>query len=352
MIEEKIDLTRRQFLGRSALFGAALVSLPSIIEACGNSPSSTTSGAARTLTLAHQEPPTGTVLGYHGDVFKEHLEKLSNGNLKINLYPGGTLGDEPVMTKKTLAGDIDFSFSSLTNVAIVAPAAAIAQAHYIYTGETHLLKSLSDSNVNQAFDKLMAESVTSARTLGLYTEGIRNVYSKFAIHSISDVKGKKIRVTASATESAFWSNYGAVPVQISFSQVYTSMQTGLIQMAENNVTAYLAEKHYEPAPIYSATEHEADVYTFWMSMKAWNSLSAQQQGWVEQAANETQPLVNNKAIQLWHDSLSQVQKLGVQYVSPIDKSGFEQAANSIVDPQAQKLGPSAVKFLDAIRKLA
>lgn len=350
MFEGKSDLTRRRFLGRTALFGAALTGLPAIMEACGGS-SASSSGAPRKLTLGYVEPHDGTVLGYHGDLFKANLEKVSNGSLTLNIYPGGVLGDDVVLTKKVVAGEVDFAIATLANSSVVAPAASIAQLEYVFTGEAHLLRALNDASVNQAFKQLISQSVSTARTLGLYTEGIRNAYAKFPIHSIADVKGKKIRIQASATENAFWSAYGAVPLQISFTQVYTSLQTGVIDMAENNVTAYLAEKHYEPAPYYNSTEHEADAYHVWMSMKAFNSLSKQQQGWVDEAATMTQPDVNNKAIQLWHQSLDQVLKLGVHYVNNVDKSGFMSAANAIQDQQAQKLGQSAVSLLAQIRKL-
>jgi TRAP-type transport system periplasmic protein len=350
VLTNRDHLSRREFLGRSALIGAGLTSLPAIIDACGGS-TPTSAGAARTLTLAYDEPHDGTVLGYHADVFKEHLEKISNGNLKITTYPGAVLGDETILSKKTLAGDLDLSFSSVSNSAVVAPAGAVLGLEYIFKGEAHLLKSVNDSAVNQAFIALIAEKVTTARSLGLFTEGIRNVYSKSAVRSIADVKGKKIRVQASQTENAFWNAYGAVPAQISFGQVYTSLQTGVLDMAENNVTAYLAVKHYEVAPFYNSTEHEADVYHFWVSQKAWDSLSSQQRSWVEQANHETQPLVNDKAIQLWKESLAKVQALGVKYTSTVDKTAFMQAANGIVDEQAKSLGPSAVKLLDAIRKL-
>jgi len=349
-MRENGKLTRREFIGRSAVFGAAVISVPTLIEACGSS--SGTGGQTITLSLAHGETATGSVNGYHGDTFKAKLESLSNGNIKVNLYPGGTLGDEPALIKKVISGDIDFCFAALNSVASVVPAAGIAQAHFLYASEAHLRKTLTDSNVNQAFRAMIAEKINTFETLGLYTEGTRNIYAKFPVKSLADVKNRKIRVTSSAVESAFWAAYGAVPAQLAFAQVYTSLQTGLVQMAENNVTAYLTEKHYEVAPVYSATEHESDLYTFLVSTKAWNKLSSQQKDLVQRAASETQPDVIDKGLQLWHDSLTKAQQSGAQYVTGVDKSGFQAIATQLTDPQAQKLGASAVALLSAIRKLA
>jgi hypothetical protein len=86
--------------------------------------------------------------------------------------------------------------------------------------------------------------------------------------------------------------YGAQIVHMPFGSVYTSLQTGVVDVAENGVNVYLANKHYEVAPVLSMTEHEANNSLIWVSDKLWNSLTPEQQGWVQAAAdevNKTQP---------------------------------------------------------------
>ena len=87
---------------------------------------------------------------------------------------------------------------------------------------------------------------------------MRNMYSKKEIEKVDDIKGLKVRVQATATEDPMFPAYGAQTVHMPFGSVYTSLQTGVVDVAENGVNVYLANKHYEVAPVLSMTEHEAN----------------------------------------------------------------------------------------------
>ena len=97
------------------------------------------------------------------------------------------------------------------------------------------------------------------------------------IKSVDDMKGKKVRVQATKTEDTHFPAYGSQTVHMPFGDVYTSLQTGVVNVAENGVNVYLANKHYEVAPVLSMTEHEANNNCLWVSDKTWNSLTPEQQ---------------------------------------------------------------------------
>ena len=139
------------------------------------------------------------------------------------------------------------------------------------------MKVLADPAVTKEFEAMIANSVKGAHVLGLMTMGMRNMYSKFPINSVADIKGKKIRVQATMTEDAHFPAYGAQTVHMPFGEVYTSLQTGVVAIAENGVNVYMANKHYEVAPVLSMTEHEANNNCIWVSDKTWNSLTPEQQ---------------------------------------------------------------------------
>ena len=137
-----------------------------------------------------------------------------------------------------------------------------------------------------------------AHVIALSTLGLRNMYSKNEIQKIEDIKGLKVRVQATPTEDTMFPAYGAQTVHMPFGSVYTSLQTGVVDVAENGVNVYLANKHYEVAPVLSMTEHEANNSLIWVSDKTWNSLSADQQKWVQAAAdevNKNQPAQGDRA---------------------------------------------------------
>ena len=129
------------------------------------------------------------------------------------------------------------------------PQCGVFSLHFVFRDENHLAKSMLDPGVNALFIEMIAKNTTGARSLGLMTLGFRKFYSKNEIHSVADVKGRKVRVQATATEDRFFSAYGAIPVHMPIGQVYTSLETGLVDIAENGADIYRAQKHYEVAPV-------------------------------------------------------------------------------------------------------
>ena len=157
------------------------------------------------------------------------------------------------MAQKVRTGDIDFVINATANAATIVPQCGVFSLHFVFRDENHLAKSTLDPGVNALFIEMIAKNTTGARSLGLMTLGFRKFYSKNEIHSVADVKGRKVRVQATATEDRFFSAYGAIPVHMPIGQVYTSLETGLVDIAENGADIYRAQKHYEVAPVLSGS---------------------------------------------------------------------------------------------------
>ena len=311
---------------------------------------STASAQNRAFSFAYDQPPT-TAYGIAANIFDTKLKELSGGKMSINQFPGAQLGQEPQMLQKMRAGDIDFVITSTANASTVAPQAGVLSLHFIFRDQNHLAKALADPGIAQAFRDMTKESVTGARTLGLLTMGLRNMYSKKEVNSVNDIKGQKIRVQATKTEDTHFPAYGAQVVHMPFGDVYTSLQTGVVNIAENGINVYLANKHYEVAPVLSITEHEANNNCLWISDKTWNSLTSEQQKWVQAAADEVSKKEPMMALQLEKDSAEKLKKMGVKVIENVDKSGFMKAAAPIQDQLAAELGPHAVKILKLVREV-
>ena len=198
---------------------------------------------------------------------------------------------------------------------------------------------------------MVKDSVQGAQVLGLLTMGMRNMYSKQEVKSVDDIKGQKVRVQATKTEDTHFPAYGAQTVHMPFGEVYTSLQTGVVNVAENGVNVYLANKHYEVAPMLSMTEHEANNNCIWVSDKTWNSLTPEQQKWVQAAADEVCKKEPAMALKLEKDSADKLKPMGVKVVENVDKTGFMKAAAPVQDQLATELGPHAVKLLKIVRDL-
>jgi TRAP-type transport system periplasmic protein len=309
---------------------------------------STDASAQRKLSFAYDQPVT-TAYGIAANIFDAKLKELSGGKLSINQFPGAQLGTEPQTLQKLRAGDIDFVITATANAASVAPQAGVFSLHFIFRDEAHLAKVLADPAVSDAFRAMIKDSVQGAQVLGLITMGFRNMYAKKEIGKVDDLKGMKVRVQATKTEDTHFPAYGAQTVHMPFGEVYTSLQTGVVNVAENGVNVYQQNKHYEVAPILNMTQHEANNNCIWVSDKAWNSFSPEEKRWVQEAANEVSRREPGMAFKLEADSAVALQKIGVKINTSVDKSGFMKAALPIQDQLAQELGPHAVKILGLVR---
>ena len=330
-------------IGRRTLVAAAVLTL----AAFG---AGTASAQERKLSFAYDQPPT-TAYGIAANIYDAKLKELSGGKMSINQFPGAQLGQEPVMLQKMRSGDIDFVITSTANASTLAPQAGVFSLHFLFRDAQHLSKSLADPAISTAFRAMVKDSVQGAQVLGLLTMGFRNMYSKQEVKAVDDIKGKKIRVQATKTEDTHFPAYGAQTVHMPFGEVYTSLQTGVVNIAENGVNVYLANKHYEVAPVLSLTEHEANNNCIWVSDKTWASFSPEQQRWVQAAADEVAKNEPALALKLEKDSADKLKAIGVKVVEGVDKSGFMKAAAPIQDQLAAELGPHAVKILKLVREV-
>jgi TRAP-type transport system periplasmic protein len=304
----------------------------------------------RTLTFAHVNPQD-TLYGVVSIEFARKLNELSGGSLKAQIYPGGQLGQEEELAQKIRTGDVDIAISSTANTASVCPQAGVFSLEYLYPSEAAMLKSVQDPGLNATFKKMIADTVSGAMSLGLFTQGARNICGKTPVQSVQDVKGKKIRVQATRTEDAFMTAYGAVPTHIPFGQVYTALQTGVVQLAENGNNIIVANKWYEVAPALSLTEHEANNSHLFVSVKTWQSLSADQQKWLVASYASAQKLAATKMSELNDEALAKLKTLGAQIVSNVNKGSFVEIARPLVDSEARGLGPYAEQLLRQVRAI-
>src|ERR1700732_2813554 len=256
---------------------------------------------AKHYRFAYDQPKT-TGYGILGDIFADKLKALSKGTMLIEQYPGAQLGQEPQVLQLVKSGDVEFCISSSANAATLSPQAGVMSMHFLFRSEAHLIKAIADPEVAKAVKAMISDTVQGARVIGVATLGLRSMYSKREIKNIGDVKGLKVRVQATPTEDTTFPAYGAQIVHMPFGSVYTSLQTGVVDVAENGVNVYLANKHYEVAPVLSMTEHEANNNFIWISDKLWKSLTDEQKKWVTIAADEVGKSQPEKAIKLEQDS--------------------------------------------------
>jgi tripartite ATP-independent transporter DctP family solute receptor len=326
------------------LIGAAITALAMVFAAGASAQD------AKHYRFAHdQQLNTGYSVAY--DMFSAKLKELSKGTMLVDQYPGAQLGQEPQLLQLVKSGDIDFAIVSSANTATISPQAGVMSLHFLFRNSDHLVKALADQQVIDAIKAMIDETTQGLHVIATGSQGVRSIYSKKEIHNVGDMKGIKIRVQATATEDAIFPAYGAQTVHMPFGSVYTSLQTGVMEAAENSTNVYLVNKHYEVAPVLSITEHEANNALVFVSDRLWQSLSAEQKQWVLTAAAEISAKEPAKAFELEKAAAIKLKSFGVKIVDDVDKKGFTAIADPYLDKLAKELGPHADKIKTLIRAI-
>jgi TRAP-type transport system periplasmic protein len=325
-------------------FGAAMTAAAIMLAG------SVSAQEARHYRFAYDQP-RNTGYSVAGDLFADKLKELSKGTMIIDQYPGAQLGQEPQLLQLVKSGDIEFAIISSANTATISPQAGVMSLHFLFRDAAHVIKALADQQVFEAIRAMIDETTQGLHVIGTGSQGVRNIYSKKEVHKVDDIKGLKIRVQATATEDTMFPAYGAQTVHMPFGSVYTSLQTGVVEAAENSINVYLVNKHYEVAPVLNITEHEANNALVFVSDKLWQGLSAEQKQWVLTAAAEVSAKEPTRAFELEKAAAAKLKSIGVKIVEDVDKKGFTAIADPYLDKLAKELGPHAHKIKNLIRAI-
>jgi TRAP-type transport system periplasmic protein len=320
------------------------------LAACLAVPADVAAQDIKHFRFAHdQQLNSGYSVAY--DIFSAKLKELSKGKMLVDQYPGAQLGQEPQILQLVKSGDLDLAIVSSANTATISPQAGVMSLHFLFRSEEHNVKSLGDPKVLEAIRDMIDDTTQGIHVIGLGTQGFRHLYGKKPIRRVEDLAGLKVRVQATATEDTMFPAYGAQTVHMPFGSVYTSLQTGVVDFAENAVNVYLINKHYEVAPVLSMSEHEANNAILWISDKLWQSLDADRKQWVLAAGRDVSTQEPKKGFELERQAATKLNAMGVKIVTDVDKAGFQKIANPYLDKLAKDLGPHADKIKTLIRAI-
>jgi tripartite ATP-independent transporter DctP family solute receptor len=351
-LSERTALQRDEISGRIAMSPINIRAAGVVLSLAASLAVATSSTAQETrhFRFAHdQQLNSGYSVAY--DIFSTKLKELSKGAMLVDQYPGAQLGQESQILQLVKAGDLDFAIVSSANTATISPQAGVMSLHFLFRSEDHNVKSLGDVKVFEAIRDMIDDTVQGIHVIGIGTQGFRHLYGRKEIRKVDDLKGLKVRVQATATEDTMFPAYGAQTVHMPFGSVYTSLQTGVVDFAENAVNVYLINKHYEVAPVLSMSEHEANNAILWISDRLWQSLSADQKQWVLAAGKDVSTQEPKRGFELERQAGVKLKGMGVKIVTDVDKAGFQQIANPYLDKLAKDLGPHADKIKTLIRSI-
>lgn len=208
---------------------------------------------ARELRLGHDQTVDHP---YHlaAERFGQRIEEATNGAVRIGVFPAAQLGDSPEQIEGLRLGTLDFALAAFSHVSQFCPEFGLFGAPFLFEDDAHFA-AVFDGDVGRILDAA-CEARYSVRLLGTLTSGYRMLFNgRRPVTSASDLEGLKIRVMGGEADALTWQAFGALPVPMPYSEVYSALQAGVIDGAENEPVSILANKFYEAAPYFAPTDH-------------------------------------------------------------------------------------------------
>ena len=276
--------------------------------------------------------------------FGERLEEISEGRFKVQIYPSQQLGTERQCLELLQIGSLDMTKVSAGVLENFSPSIKVFGIPYMFKDKEHTFRVL-DGPIG---DELLAGTEKYwLKGLGYYDSGSRSFYTiDKPIEKPNDLEGLKIRVMESQTAIDMVKSFGGSPTPISWGELYTALQQGVVDGAENNPPSFYLSRHYEVCKYYSIDEHTVHPDLVLMSTHLWTSLNEQEQVWVQKAMDLSVIEQRRLWLESEMESLEAVKAAGVEVSYP-DKSKFSDMSRSVADQYAQD--PLIKSFIDKIK---
>ena len=297
----------------------------------------------RELKLAHGLP-TDHPVHLAMEFMAQRTAELSGGKLTVEVYPAGQLGSEQQCVELLQIGSLAITKVSAAAMESFAEAYKVFGLPYVFRSREHTNKVL-DGEIGQ--ELLVSTEDKWIHGLCYYDAGSRSFYTTDRpINHPDDLSGLKIRVMQSITAVEMMRALGGSATPITWGELYTALQSGVVDGAENNPPSLFTSRHYEVCKYYSLDEHTTIPDVLIISQKIWDKLSPQEKQWIQQAADESVTLQRRLWAESEEHSLAEVQKAGVIINYP-DKQPFIDKVQPLLE--SYKSNPVIYSYIKRIQ---
>ena len=279
------------------------------------------------MYLGHTLPQTHPV--HKGIVeFQKALEKKSNGTLKVKIFPDAQLGSEREVLELLQIGSVAATKVSAATLSNFVPEYNVLGIPYLFRDKQHQFNVLEGDIGKSILEK---GSKFWLRGLCYYDAGSRSFYtSEKAIRTPEDLKGLKIRVMNNQMAINMVNSMGGSATPLAYGELYTAIQQGVVDGAENNPPSFVSSNHYEISKYYTLDQHSSVPDVLLIGTKYWDKLSDQEKIWVQEAADESaqaQKVFWNESVEA---SMKTAKAAGVEVIIP-EKSLFAEKSKSVLE---------------------
>lgn len=277
----------------------------------------------------------------------KRLEEKSRGRIKVKVYPNQQLGTERELVELLQIGSLGMTKVSAASLEAFSPEISVLGLPYLFRDDAHMNQVLKGEIGKEL---LVSTEKFWLRGLCFYDAGKRSFYTKSKpITNPEDLAGLKIRVQESKMAINMVRGMGGSPTPVAYGELYTALQQGIVDAAENNPPSFYNSRHYEVCKYYSIDEHTAIPDVVLVSTKVWESLNLEEQNWLQEAANESAVYQE----ELWkaavEEALREVMKAGVEISYPAKAPFFEKVSG--VYAQVFKEQPQLEPLIQRIQQV-
>ena len=285
------------------------------------------------LRFGHDQP-VGSMYDEGHQALKKILAEKSGGKIQIDIFPAAQLGAEVAMLEGMRLGSVDGAVTIAANTSTVIPELALFSVSYLFKDGDHFERVVTDPKFVQRITSLIEGKKLGFKFLCVYSAGVRNIYTRRGpANGPEDLAGTKMRVMNNPIEAKIWSTLGTIPTPMNFGEVYQSLQTGVLDAAENALSVIESNRHYEAAKTIILTEHQRGFSLLMMSERRFNGLPADLQKIVVDGANEACIVQRKRDAELNADAVERMKAKGAEVVVP-DRKKFAKLIVPVQDEVA------------------
>ncbi len=271
---------------------------------------------------------------YTAEFFASRVKQLTNGEVEVQVYHSRQLGDARDNVENVRNGSIAFTSVSISNLSQVLPAMDAWSLPFIFKSDDHYWYCLNDPKSMEFMKQLEPKGI---KTITWITSGARNFFTQKPIRNPGDMKGMKIRVMASPVMIDTMKAMGASGVPVAWGELYTALQTGVVDGGENNHPSVISMKFYEVSKYYTIDEHMRIPDVNIISTKVFDKLTKSQQAAIIKAGEEATAYMRGAWKVAEVEDLAKIKGL-MKEVITVDKKPFMESVAPLVKDQSKKLG--------------
>jgi len=263
------------------------------------------------------------------------LEKATNGRLSIQMFPAMQLGGEKEMIEQAQVGALQIARISVGPMGPIVDELNVFNLPFMFRDEAHMRKVIDGPIGQELLEKVTNNPQSKLVVLGWMDAGTRNVYAKKPVTKPADLKGQKIRMMGNPIFVETMNAMGGNGISMGFSELFSALQTGVVDGAENNPPTLVTHKHYEVAKFYSLTGHLIIPEIFVFSRVSWDKLSKADQDLIRKSSREAQSEQRGLWDKMVGESEAKLKAAGVQFVK-VDKKAFYDATKPVREKYGAK----------------